>query len=286
LNGALATSNSLVTLDVPRAVSVDSGGADTAVVTITGTDVYGRPMSEAITLNGTTQVNGKKAFKTITSASASAAVSNSAFIGTTDILGLPVFLPDTGFVVGELINGKSVGVGGGAVQVPFFINQTDLLAGTAQSLIAPVSGVIRRATSIVQVAITTGGNIKFTVGSTDVVGLTIVFADGATAGTIVSDTPTTPGSATTLVAKGDKLLVTPDASFATAGAVNGFIEIDGATDGAFVAGIRTAGGSTTTSGDVRGTYTPSLATDGANVYQLLMLAGDRYAGIAQNVAGA
>lgn len=284
LNGALATSNSLVTLDVPRCLSVDSGGADTAVVTITGTDVYGRPMTEAITLNGTTQVNGKKAFKTVTSASASAAVSNSAFIGTTDILGLPIFLPDIGFVVGELMNGKPVGQAN-SVQVPFFLNQTDLLAPTAAELISPVDGFVKRATGIVQVAITTGGNIQVQVGTTAVAGLTLVFADGATAGTIVSDTPATPGSATTVVTKGSRLRVLPDASFATAGAVNGFVEIQG-TDGAIVAGIRLAGGSTTTSGDVRGTYTPSVACDGANVYQLLVMVPDRYAGIAQNSSGA
>ncbi len=59
LNGALA-SGGTVTLDVPRNVIVDAAGAATAVLTVTGTDVYGIPMSEAITLNGTTAVAGKK----------------------------------------------------------------------------------------------------------------------------------------------------------------------------------------------------------------------------------
>ena len=69
INGALASSG-VVTLDVPRNVIVDAAGAATAVLTVTGTDVYGVPMSEAITLNGTTAVAGKKAFKTITSVAA------------------------------------------------------------------------------------------------------------------------------------------------------------------------------------------------------------------------
>lgn len=88
LNGALA-SGGTVTLDVPRNVIIDAAGAATAVLTITGTDVYGIPMSEAITLNGTTAVAGKKAFKTITSIAASAAATDF-FVGTGDVFGLPI----------------------------------------------------------------------------------------------------------------------------------------------------------------------------------------------------
>jgi len=88
INGALASSGT-VTLDVPRNVIVDAAGAATAVLTITGTDVYGIPMSEAITLNGTTAVSGKKAFKTITRVAASAAATDF-FVGTGDVFGLPI----------------------------------------------------------------------------------------------------------------------------------------------------------------------------------------------------
>jgi hypothetical protein len=88
LNGALA-SGGTVTLDVPRNVIVDAAGAATAVLTVTGTDVYGIPMSEAITLNGTTAVAGKKAFKTITRIAASAAATDF-FVGTSDVFGLPI----------------------------------------------------------------------------------------------------------------------------------------------------------------------------------------------------
>jgi hypothetical protein len=88
INGALASSG-VVTLDVPRNVIIDAAGAATAVLTITGTDVYGIPMSEAITLNGTTAVAGKKAFKTITRVAASAAATDF-FVGTGDVFGLPI----------------------------------------------------------------------------------------------------------------------------------------------------------------------------------------------------
>lgn len=103
LTGALV-SGGVAILDVPRALVVDSGGADTAVITITGTDEYGATMVESITLNGLTAVNGKKAFKTVTGITNSATISNGAFVGTTDILGLPVAKPaaTTGGVIKEL----------------------------------------------------------------------------------------------------------------------------------------------------------------------------------------
>jgi len=106
IDGALA-SGGKCTLDVPRNVVVDSGGADTAVITVTGTDVYGQTMSEAITLNGATAVSGVKAFKTITAVSASATISNGFFMGPGDVLGLPVFLPATGLVLKQLENGAA-----------------------------------------------------------------------------------------------------------------------------------------------------------------------------------
>ena len=96
LNGALA-SGGTVTLDVPRNVIVDAAGAATAILTVTGTDTYGIPMSEAITLNGTTAVAGKKAFKTITSVAASAAATDF-FVGTGDVFGLPILANSRNYV--------------------------------------------------------------------------------------------------------------------------------------------------------------------------------------------
>jgi hypothetical protein len=96
-----------VVLDVPRNLIVDSGGSDDAVLTCYGEDVYGQPMAEAITLNSTTAVAGKKAFKKVTRIAASKAIANSAFVGTGDVIGLPVFLPynTAGLVIGDFENG-------------------------------------------------------------------------------------------------------------------------------------------------------------------------------------
>jgi hypothetical protein len=110
LDGDLV-SGGVAVLDVPRNIVVDSGGADTAVLTITGTDVFGNTLVESITLNGTTAVAGKKAFKTVTSVTASATIANAAFVGTGDVLGLPVFLPSAGYVVAELEDGAAASAG-------------------------------------------------------------------------------------------------------------------------------------------------------------------------------
>jgi hypothetical protein len=61
--------------------------------------------------------------------------------------------------------------------------------------------------------------------------------------------------------------------------------IDGAaaTAGTTVAGIRTAGGSTATTGDVRGTYDPNSAADGSRAFSLIVLADPSNRGIAQYV---
>jgi hypothetical protein len=89
INGASA-SGGVATLDVPRTVSIVSTGADTTqTATVTGTDAYGIPMSEAIAFNGTNTVAGQKAFKTVTRVAISAALAGNASVGSTDVFGLP-----------------------------------------------------------------------------------------------------------------------------------------------------------------------------------------------------
>lgn len=90
INGASAAGG-VATLDVPRAVSVVSSNAGdtTQTATVFGFDVYNQPMSETIAFNGTTTVNGQKAFARVTRVAASAALAGNASVGSTDILGLP-----------------------------------------------------------------------------------------------------------------------------------------------------------------------------------------------------
>lgn len=116
LDGALV-SGGVATLDVPRNIVIDSGGADTAVLTVTGTDVYGNTLVENITLNGTTAVAGKKAFKTVTSITSSATISNGAFVGTGDVFGLPFFLSSADLILKELEDGVDATAGTGVAGV-------------------------------------------------------------------------------------------------------------------------------------------------------------------------
>lgn len=97
INGASA-SGGVAIFDVPRAVGILStnAGDTTQTATVTGTGAYGSIMVETITFNGTTPVNGKKAFMTVTKVAISAAMTGNATVATTDIFGLPYRVNDRG----------------------------------------------------------------------------------------------------------------------------------------------------------------------------------------------
>lgn len=100
LNGTLATAG-VVTFDVPRAFQMVSANAGdtTQSVTVTGRDVYGVPMTETRTLNGTTVVFGQKAFSVITQVAVSAATAGNVSMGNSDVFGLPIRALTRGFVM-------------------------------------------------------------------------------------------------------------------------------------------------------------------------------------------
>lgn len=100
INGANA-SGGVATLDVTRIVSAVSSniGDTTQTVTVTGTDYWGQTQTEAITLNGTTTVNGKKGFKTITRVAVSAALTGNLSVGDGDVYGLPYKVTDAGYLL-------------------------------------------------------------------------------------------------------------------------------------------------------------------------------------------
>lgn len=99
-------------LDVPRALVATGSDGSNHVVTVTGTDVNGNVVVESITLSGTNAVAGKKAFKTVTGVSvAGGASGDTVDLGWTDVLGLPVFLPDDVYVLAELEDGGAASAG-------------------------------------------------------------------------------------------------------------------------------------------------------------------------------
>jgi len=85
--------------DVPRTVSITSNGNETATFTVSGYDYLGQPQTEAIAGPNNTTVYGKKAFKSIWQIAVSAAtVGTAVSAGTSDIFGIPIAVPDLGYI--------------------------------------------------------------------------------------------------------------------------------------------------------------------------------------------
>jgi hypothetical protein len=74
-----------------RALSITTAAGDTAVYTLRGLDVYGMPLTEALTAAGATTVSGKKAFKWLQSVTPVGIVGATVTVGTTDIFGFPLY---------------------------------------------------------------------------------------------------------------------------------------------------------------------------------------------------
>lgn len=87
------------TADVPRAVTITSGGNDAGIAfLIKGYDEYNFPMSQLLTgTNGSTATT-LKAFKSVISIVPNGAVASTATAGTADVFGLPVSIIDVGYL--------------------------------------------------------------------------------------------------------------------------------------------------------------------------------------------
>lgn len=119
----LATGAALVSVagtaqfDVPRNAVISATGAVTTATgltfTISGTDVYGASISEAIqgfagATGGGSSRAGAKAFYTITGASVDGATSEAVNIGTGNVLGLPVKITSKGDIVAFAMDGQAI----------------------------------------------------------------------------------------------------------------------------------------------------------------------------------
>lgn len=109
-------------------------------------------------------------------------------------------------------------------RVEFKIIAADLIANNGEELIAPADGFIMELGVTVQAAPTTGGTVTVKTGSalgTTVAGILVTVPNAATKGTRYSSV-STPKDATRAVLKGDRIGIAT-ASFATAGAINGYV---------------------------------------------------------------
>lgn len=261
--------NERAVLDVPR--NVVAGWTGSAVITVTGKDVYGDIMVESSPSAGTT-FTGKKAFKEITNIAVSGNVT-SLTVGTGDVLGLPVYVDKVARIMAELQDGAALArFGANKILIPFTIEQTELLAGTAADICAPCAGYITGMMVSVEVAVTTGGALTVELNTSTVTGLSVTLANSATAGTVYQDSILKIAAG--LAAAGDDITITPAAAIDTAGAVTGFLIFEpiAGLNGTFVAGVQTA--PTATTGDVRGTYDPAEACNGSLSFSLLAMIPD------------
>lgn len=264
--------------DVPR--NVVAAWTGTAILTVTGTDEYGNTLVEKS--GSGTSFTGKKAFKTVTNVSVSANVT-SLTVGTGDVLGLPFFVGDASQIVQELEDGALLVRKNNKVYLMDRMLEAAVDAGTAHNIVSPVAGTIAKLTTIVQGTVTTGGAITVEVNTTAVDGLSLVVADGATEGEVDTDVPTA-GHASAAVTAGSRIELIPAAAFNASADIFFILEIDVSAaeqlNGTFVAGVSSA--ATATTGDVRGTYDPVTACDGATSFDLLIASADpKYLGVAQ-----
>lgn len=244
-----------------RTLQFVASSTNTRAVTVEGVDYLGQSIVETVTLTSGTIVYSKKAYYKVNKLTfASASDTTTVNVGYANRFGLPFAM-----VKGEaeIVDGVQSFLSSEPVVLPFQCNQTDLLAPTAQRLVSPIKGYITRLSTIVQAAVTTGGTMQARIGSTVVTGCVTTIANSATAGTAATATPTDPYSAVIgSVAQAGDVNVLP-ASFASAGAVNGHLEI---TPFGVIPRQNTQ---SLTSYDPRGLFEPSATPDGTKVFELL-----------------
>ncbi len=262
--------------DTPR--NVVAAWTGTAILTITGTDEYGKTIVEKS--GSGTSFTGKKAFKTVTNISSSANIT-ALTVGTGDVLGIPMYVGSSAQIVSELQDGVERPRKPGYIRVTFSILEAEADAGTVAYVYPGVAGTIVDAGVAIGDTVTTGGALDFAVNTTAVDGLVLTIADGATAGVVYSDTPTL-GHASTVFTATDYIKITPAAAINASGRMVGWIGIQPTSllDGTFVAGVSSA--ATATTGDVRGTYDPTAACNGTRAFDLIVRTEDpEYKGVPQ-----
>lgn len=107
LTGSIV-SGGVAVIDARTGRNIVAAWTGTSVLTVTGTDMYGKRLVES-SASGTTFA-GKKAFKTITNIQFSADVTLCT-IGTGNVLGLPVYMANAGLILRESENGATATAG-------------------------------------------------------------------------------------------------------------------------------------------------------------------------------
>lgn len=121
-----------------RALTIKSSTTDTTQsITIVGKDIFGVTITQTLALNGTTAVNGTKAFATVTSVTANIALAGNLSVGTIDVFGLPVPVNMLGLVVKDLTDGATSGTAGTFVVADQTAGGPSATSGDARGTYAP-----------------------------------------------------------------------------------------------------------------------------------------------------
>jgi hypothetical protein len=145
-------------LDLPRAVKVNCSTTARAF-TVSGYDYYGQPMSETITVAvAGTAVTGKKAFFQVSGATI-AGSATAVLIGTSDVLGIPVRVPNVAYVASIKSNNALAQDGGNFTAADTAAATTT--TGDVRGTYAPATasdGIVRTVMGILLPAIAVGPN--------------------------------------------------------------------------------------------------------------------------------
>ena len=136
-------------------------GVAPVTVTVSGFDIYGQSMSEAITSSAavSTAVNGLKAFYLVTSVSVSGATGTAITVGTSNVLGCPVRVPNIAYVASVKSNNALAQDGGTfiAADTATATTTTGDVRGTYTPATAS-NGIVRTVVGILLPAIAVGPN--------------------------------------------------------------------------------------------------------------------------------
>ena len=136
-------------------------GVAPVTVTVTGFDVYGQAMSEAITSSAavSTAVNGLKAFYLITSVTVSGATGTALTVGTTNVLGIPVRVTNVAYVASVKSNNTLAQDAGTFVAAD--TNTATTTTGDVRGTYTPATasnGIVRTVMGVLLPAIAVGPN--------------------------------------------------------------------------------------------------------------------------------
>ena len=136
-------------------------GVAPVTVTVSGFDVYGQAMSEAITSSAavSTAVSGLKAFYLITSVSVSGATGTALTVGTTNVLGIPVRVANVAYVASVKSNNTLAQDAGTFVAAD--TNTATTTTGDVRGTYTPATasnGIVRTVMAVLLPAIAVGPN--------------------------------------------------------------------------------------------------------------------------------